>query len=132
MIGSVKGKLLVLGVFVLGIGIGGVGTYEDQTRIREPIEVQNNNRGQRERRAQRDVRRFHDYLELTEEQRVQVNAMLEENRERFRALQEKTRPEFEALQDETRGRIRALLTEEQQQKYDEYYATRRRDGRRRN
>ena len=131
MIGSVKGKLLVLGVFVLGIGIGGIGTYEYQTRIREPIEVQNNNRGQRERRAQRDVRRFHDYLELTEEQRVQVNALLEENRERFRALQDKTRPEFEALQDETRGRIRALLTLEQQQKYDEYYSTRRRDGRRR-
>jgi hypothetical protein len=132
MLGSSKGKLLAFSVFVLGIGTGALGTYEYQTRVVEPREeVENSNRGNRERRARQDVTRFHDYLGLSEEQRIQVDQIMQEDRSQFRALQQKTRPEFEALQEGTRAKIRAVLSAEQQQKYDEYLSRPRRDGRRR-
>jgi hypothetical protein len=121
MIRSVKGKLLVFSVFLLGIGTGALGAYEYQTRVREPREATANNRSQRERRARQDVDRFHDYLGLNADQREQVAKILEEDRSQFRELQERTRPQFQALQEGTRSKIRAILNDEQKQKYDEYF-----------
>src|SRR5262245_11484345 len=132
MIGSSKGKLLVFSVFLLGIGVGSIATYEYQIRVREPREAVNNTRGQRERRAQQDVTRFHDYLGLSDEQREQVSKILKENRTQFRQLQKKNRTDFQALQDQTRDKIRAILNDDQKQKYDEYFSKQRRQGRRSN
>lgn len=132
MIGSSKGKLLVFGVFLLGIGTGSIATYEYETRVRAPREAINNNRGQRERRAQQDVSRFHEYLGLTDEQQEQVTKILEEDRAQFREFQAKTRPEMQKLQEGTRNKVRAILSDEQKQKYDEYFSKQRRGGRRGN
>ena len=133
MIGSSRGKLLVFAVFLLGIGTGALGTYEYNARVIEPRDAStgNRDRGQRERRAQEDVNRFHDYLGLNDEQRDQVNKILEENRMEFRELQAKTRPEFQMIQDSTRDKIRAILDDGQKQKYDEFFNKQRRTGGRR-
>ena len=132
MIGSSKGKLIVFGVFLLGIGAGVLATYSYETRIREPREASDNSRRQRERRAQQDVSRFHDYLALDDAQREQVSRILEEDRAAFREFQARTRPEMQALQEGTRNKMRAILNDEQKQKYDEYFTKQRRGGRRGN
>jgi len=129
MIGAVKGKLLVSIVFLLGIGTGAISTYEYNTRIKEPQEAQVRTRGQRERRAKQDIDRFHDYLGLAPDQREKIKAILEADRAKFREFQQKVRPEFQALQKSTRDKVREILTDEQKQKYDDYFAQRQR-GRR--
>ena len=132
MIGSSKGKLLVFAVFLLGIGTGAVATYEYETRVLAPREDRNNDRNQRERRARQDVDRFHEYLGLNPEQVEQVTRIMEEDRAQFRQLQETTRPQFQALQEGTRNKIRAILSDDQKQRYDEYFTRQqqRRGGRR--
>jgi hypothetical protein len=66
---------------------------------------------------------------LTEDQREQVNQILESTRTEFRELQKQTRPQFDAIQEGSRTKIRAILSDEQRQKYDEFIATQ--SGRRR-
>ena len=122
MIGSsTKGKLLVFAVFFLGMVTGGLMISVYDTRLREAAEVGGG------RRAQQDVGRFHDYLGLNPEQREQWNDIMQENRPEYDRLFEENRKltapnqaRFEALREQTRERIRAILTEEQRQKYSEF------------
>jgi hypothetical protein len=57
-------------------------------------------------------------LNLSDEQANAVRAILDETRERYRALRTELRPRFEEPRLKARARIRALLTPEQQQKFD--------------
>ena len=123
MIGSsLKAKILVFSVFLIGIATGILIADFYQTRVtgtREDVNTRD-----RAQRAQRDVSKFHDYLGLNEEQRQQVNKILEETRNEFQKLRKETQPRSQAIQEESRVKIRALLTDEQRQKYDEFRRTR--------
>jgi len=57
-------------------------------------------------------------LNLTDEQATAIRAILDETREEYRALRTELRPRFEEPRMKARARIRALLTPEQQQKFD--------------
>jgi Spy/CpxP family protein refolding chaperone len=57
-------------------------------------------------------------LSLTEDQTKSVNAILDETRNEYRSLRAELRPRFEEPRQKARTRIRALLTPEQQQKFD--------------
>ena len=57
-------------------------------------------------------------LKLTDEQTKAVQAIIDETRNEYRALRTELRPRFEEPRQKARGRIRALLTPEQQQKFD--------------
>jgi Spy/CpxP family protein refolding chaperone len=57
-------------------------------------------------------------LNLTDEQANAIRAILDETREEFRALRTELRPRFDEPRQKARTRIRALLTPEQQQKFD--------------
>ena len=123
MIGrSLKAKILVFAVFFTGIATGILIADFYQTRVtgtREDVSTRD-----RDQRAQRDVSKFHDYLGLNEEQRQQVNKILEETRSEFQKLRNETQPRSQAIREESRAKIRALLTDEQRLKYDEFRRTR--------
>jgi Spy/CpxP family protein refolding chaperone len=57
-------------------------------------------------------------LKLTDEQTKAVQAIIDETRNEYRALRTELRPRFEEPRQKARARIRALLTPEQQQKFD--------------
>ena len=57
-------------------------------------------------------------LNLTDEQTKAVHAIIDETRNEYRALRTELRPRFEEPRQKARARIRALLTPEQQQKFD--------------
>ena len=57
-------------------------------------------------------------LNRTDQQTTAVRAILEETRNEYRALKTELRPRFEEPRQKARTRIRALLTPEQQQKFD--------------
>lgn len=64
------------------------------------------------RRAQRD-------LNLSEDQKTRIDALLKESQDHFRKLWEPVAPQVKVEFDALRDRIRAQLTAEQQQRFDE-------------
>ena len=57
-------------------------------------------------------------LGLSDEQASAIRTILEETRNEYRSLRAELRPRFEEPRQKARARIRALLTPEQQQKFD--------------
>jgi len=57
-------------------------------------------------------------LKLTDQQTTSVRTILDETRNEYRTLRTELRPRFEEPRMKARARIRALLTPEQQQKFD--------------
>lgn len=63
-------------------------------------------------------------LNLNNEQATQIRAIVDETRTEYRQLRAEVRPRYDAIREKGRGRIRALLTPEQQQKFDAMLAER--------
>jgi Spy/CpxP family protein refolding chaperone len=106
--------LIVLGVFILG-GVTGA-SLDSVYRMRaggKGREV--HDRRDKKERLFEHMRRD---LNLTDQQAEQVRVILDETRNEYRALREKYRPQYDAARQSARARIRALLTPEQQQKFD--------------
>jgi Spy/CpxP family protein refolding chaperone len=113
--------LVLVGVFALGCLTGAF--LDSAYRLRAAGD-RHGERGGRERgggRADRDEKRFEHMrrdLNLTEQQATEIRSILEETRGGFRALRDEVRPRYDALRQNSRARIRALLTPEQQQRFD--------------
>jgi len=75
-------------------------------------------------RAERYVEELTRELDLSPEQRSRVESILEANHEKARAYWERARDEYRTLREEFRSEIRAALTAEQQQRFDELLALR--------
>ena len=122
----VKAKILVFAVFFVGIASGFLiaNFYEDRVAQMR----RENDREERRQRAERNVNQFHDYLGLSEQQRQDVTKIMEEMRAEMDKLHSETRPKFRAIEDASRNRVRALLSDEQRAKYDEFLAARRNRG----
>ena len=122
---SLQGKLLVFVVFFLGIATGILSANFYRNRVVTDMDARPNPSRQQDRlspqeRAKRDQDRFANYLGLDQTQREQVTKILEQTRGEFRQLREKVDPQFKAIEEESRTKIRAILTEEQRQKYDKF------------
>lgn len=63
-------------------------------------------------------------LDLDARQTEQIRGVIDETREGYRQLRIEVRPRYDALRRDGRARIRALLTPEQQQKFDQMTAER--------
>lgn len=63
-------------------------------------------------------------LNLDERQATQIRGIIDETREGYRQLQTEVSPRYDALRLDGRAKIRALLTPEQQQKFDQMTAER--------
>ncbi|HVF42108.1 MAG TPA: hypothetical protein VM936_03805 [Pyrinomonadaceae bacterium] len=63
-------------------------------------------------------------LDLDARQTEQIRSIIDETREGYRQLQTEVGPRYDTLRRDGRARIRALLTPEQQQKFDRMTAER--------
>ena len=75
--------------------------------------------GDRGDRGARLAARLTSELQLTPEQQAKVEAALASNRERAREFWRESQTAYETLRKEFRQDIRALLTPEQQERFDE-------------
>ena len=110
-----KAYLLVLVVFLLGIGLGALGMYVAGARVwgaRPEVQSHRNKHARFVEQLTRD-------LNLTPEQRRQLDAILTDMGPKFQALHQQIAPQSEQLRQQGRERIRAILTPEQRPKYEE-------------
>lgn len=116
MIDKAKSRLktwvVLVVVFVLGgiTGAGIAGVYRSNTSA--------SLRGSHTRDRQAMFEKMRNDLSLTADQSKEMRKVLDETGNEFRALRNELRPKYEELRLKTRGRMRALLTAEQQQKFD--------------
>ena len=106
--------LVLLGVFALGCLTGG---FLDSAYRLKAADERRHERGGRGR-EEKMFERMKSDLNLSEQQATEIRAILEETRNGFRALRAEARPRYDALRQNSRARIRALLTPEQQQRFD--------------
>jgi uncharacterized protein YlxP (DUF503 family) len=114
---SIKGTILVFSVFFLGIVSGVLLTDLWDTMVDSAV-ISSNHKS-----AERELSKFYDYVGLSEVQLSQVSQIMKDSRPAFKKVFEQTRPLLEAMQKETRAQIRAILTEHQRKKYDEFNQT---------
>jgi Spy/CpxP family protein refolding chaperone len=104
--------LVVVGVFILG-GITGV-SLDSLYRMRA-----GGSGSMRERRSKEDVfEHMKSDLNLSEQQATEIRTILDQTRNEYRQLRTEVRPRYDAVRQNARTKIRALLTPEQQQKFD--------------
>jgi len=111
-----KAVLLVFVLFVLGIGLGSVGTYVVTTRVqaaRPHASLAHNPAG--------TVAMFTQGLGLSPDQQKQLEAIFNDTRSRYAALHQKLDPEHEQVRQQGRERIRQILTPEQQPKLEDLF-----------
>ena len=104
---TLKVWLVLVVVFVLGSFTGGAvtGFYHAMARS--------------DRNAPHDrFEKMRRDLNLTDDQTKSVSTILDETRNEYRSLRAELRPRFEEPRQKARTKIRALLTPEQQQKFD--------------
>ena len=108
---TLKIWLVLVVVFVLGAFTGGAATafYRSLTRPEKPTA------GARIEKLRRD-------LNLTDDQMKSVSAILDETKNEYKALRAEVKPRFDEPRQKARAKIRALLTPEQQQKFDAFVA----------
>ncbi len=106
---KLKMWLVLVAVFVLGSVTGAAltGLYRSRAAGERP-----------EARMHERFEKMRTELKLTEDQTKAVRAVIDETRNEYRALRTELRPKFEEPRLKARARIRALLTPEQQQKFD--------------
>ncbi|SRR6266481_155926 len=110
---TLKIWLVLLAVFVLGSVTGAAltGLYRSRAAGGGGAEA-------RERAMHERFEKMRAELNLTDQQTASVRTILDETRNEYRTLRTELRPRFEEPRMKARARIRALLTPEQQQKFD--------------
>lgn len=106
--------LAVAAVFALGCATGAL--LDSAYRLRAAA-GRNEARGGK-RNPEQMFEKMRRELELDERQSAEVRRILDETRNEYRALRSEARPRFDTIRQSARTRIRALLTPEQQQRFD--------------
>lgn len=111
-----EAAVLVLVVFVLGLLLGAAGNHVWGERVwgRE-----NMGPGGRPSRNQ-VINDLNHQLELTPDQQKQLGSIIDDTRTRWDALYAPLESDHEKIRLEGRQRIRAILTPDQQKKYDAF------------
>src|SRR5438132_1735138 len=117
-----KAKILVFGVFFIGITTGVLIANFYTTRVASAPDTANAQ--EREQKAQKDINKFYDYLGLNQAQREEVHAIGEDTRRQLRDFREETKPRLQEIQEKGRAKIRMLLNGEQRKKYDDFHRKR--------
>lgn len=108
---SAKAIGLMMAVFVLGALVGGLGAVVLHRMDRTP-------------RRERIVDRLTRVLQLTGQQRHEVQGIFAAAHKRFVAVyrqsQEQARPRYDGIRQDVHARIRAILTPAQQVKFDQF------------
>lgn len=112
--------LMVVGVFALGCLTGA--SLDSVYRLRAGKSERQETRGRRNKEVV--FEKMKRDLNLNEQQATEIRAILEQTRNEYRALRAEVRPRYDGLRQNSRARIRALLTPEQQQRFDARVAER--------
>ena len=107
---------LVFVVFLLGVLLGGVGNHLWGSRV---WGNQVSPAGTPPSREQ-VLANFNRELELTPDQQKQLGSILDDSRSKFRTLDRSLDPQRMQIRDQSRAQMRALLTPEQQPKFDAF------------
>lgn len=109
---TLKIWLVLVVVFILGCVTGAAltGLYRSRASGDRPEA--------RERAMNERFEKMRSELSLTDQQTTAVKTIIDETRNEYRALRTELRPRFDEPRQKARARIRALLTPEQQQKFD--------------
>jgi protein CpxP len=102
--------LVLVAVFVLGSVTGAALTGLIRSRV--------SGTESRDKAMHERFEKMRTELNLTDQQTTAVRAIIEDTRNEYRALKTELRPRFEEPRQKARTKIRALLTPEQQQKFD--------------
>ena len=109
--------LSVIGLFVIGILIGSLGTHLFYAnRLLKP-------EGPPGMGKRMFTERLEARLNLTPEQRQEIHRILEESHVRAESFRDSMAPQVRALMEETHERITAVLTPEQLEKFEEMRQT---------
>lgn len=111
-----KAWLKVLAVLLVVFALGGVtgaaigGLFRSSASIDDPGH------------SIRDTSSYFDTLkreiDLTPEQAAQMSAILDEMRDEYKSVCAEVRPRYHALRESARLRMRALLTDDQKERFD--------------
>ena len=119
--------LAIAAIFALGCATGAL--LDSAYRLRAGAARQGSRGGKRD--PAHAFEKLQRELNLDERQAAEVRKILDETRDEYRTLRSETRPRFDAIRESARTRIRAVLTPEQQQRFDARVAemdARRKDG----
>ncbi len=109
--------LVVLGIFILGCLTGAL--LDSAYRLHARGQGQD----MRDRRGKEDVfEHMRRDLNLSDQQATEIRAILDQTRNNYRALRTEVGPRYDELRENSRAQIRALLTPEQQKRFDEKVA----------
>ncbi len=106
--------LAVAAVFALGCATGAL--LDSAYRLRAGAARGEGRAGKRD--PGRMFERMRRDLELDDRQAAEVRKVVDETGNEYRALRSEVRPRFDAIRQSARTRIRALLTPEQQKRFD--------------
>lgn len=106
--------LVIVGVFVLGGATGALldSVYRLRASGNARQEMHNGHHGEEV------IERMKSDLNLNDNQVTQIRAILDQTRNDYHTLRTEVRPRYDAVRQNARAKIRALLTPEQQQKFD--------------
>ncbi len=112
-----EAAVLFLVVFVLGVVLGGLGSHLWGERVwgGQPTPVVNT----RPTRSEVIAQCTHE-LQLTTDQQKQLVAIIDDTRGKWATLYAPLDPQREQIRQEGRAHIRAILTPEQQVKFDDF------------
>ncbi len=112
-----KAALWVAVVFILGAALGGVFGYFYGHR--GSVSAANPPLSEPQRRAQR-VDQLTKELDLTNEQREQLDTALSQLHAQYKAIHDQSDAQTEQARQKGRDQIRAILTPEQKPKFEEF------------
>ena len=114
-----KIMLVVLGIFALGCVTGA--SLDSAYRLQA-----SSDRGAQAGQPAREdfFEAMQRNLNLNNQQSMDIRSIVNETRGEYRQLRAEVRPRYDSLRQKARVRIRALLTPEQQQKFDTMVAQR--------
>jgi Spy/CpxP family protein refolding chaperone len=116
--GRREAAVLVFIVFLLGVLLGGMGDHLWGSRV---LGNPGGRFGPPPTREQ-VLANFTRQLELTPDQEKQLGDILDDSRSKFRSLDKSLDPQRMQIRDQSRAQMRALLTPEQQPKFDAFFA----------
>jgi Spy/CpxP family protein refolding chaperone len=100
----------VIVVFVLGIALGGIATYVREERVWGSQSIPRHGA----------MQQFAREANLTPDQQKQIQSIVDDTKVKYRQLYDPLDAQREAIRRDGRGRIRAVLTPDQQIKFDEF------------
>jgi Spy/CpxP family protein refolding chaperone len=112
-----RATLLVIAVFLLGIGLGVVGSYGV---MKKTFAASRWGQNDAQKRAQW-VEHLTKEVGMTPDQRKQLDKILTQLQERYKAIHEQQAPQIDQARQDARNQIRAILTPDQIPKLNDFF-----------